>query len=289
VRGSGRVPALPAATLVMLRDVPGGGPRAPTPTVPLPSDSGAAGVTAAPTELQVLLVRRHARATFVPGAYVFPGGVLDPADASEATLARLTGLTPQRAAARLGTSGAGAPPAIAYYVAALRETFEETGLLLAVGSGGPGPAPVIGSAAVRRARSDLLAERVSFVETLERLGCRLDLSGLEYFAHWITPEAEPRRYDTRFFLGVAPPGAEPVPDSREMTDALWITPAEAVRRAREGALPMIAPTLCALDDLTVFATSADAIDSLGRRRVRTIMPGPSAKRNALPARPQGPD
>jgi 8-oxo-dGTP pyrophosphatase MutT (NUDIX family) len=240
--------------------------------------------------LEVLLVRRNARAAFVPGAYVFPGGVVDAADASRDMRSHVIGFTPAHAAERLGLREQeeqedGSPAPIAYYVAALREAFEETGILVALATPGrPTPA-----SAVRSAREDLLESRASFAEVLARLGCRLDLGAVEYIAHWITPEAEPRRYDTRFFIVTVPTGVEPNPDPREMTDALWIRPADAVLRAREGTLPMIRPTVRTLEALVGFETAQAALDAFAGRAVSMVMPSSPSERNALPARPERPD
>jgi 8-oxo-dGTP pyrophosphatase MutT (NUDIX family) len=240
--------------------------------------------------LEVLLVRRNARAAFVPGAYVFPGGVVDAADASRDMRSHVIGFTPAHAAERLGLREQeeqedGSPAPIAYYVAALREAFEETGILVALATPGrPTPA-----SAVRSAREDLLESRASFAEVLARLGCRLDLGAVEYIAHWITPEAEPRRYDTRFFMVTVPTDAEPIPDPREMTDALWIRPVDAVLRAREGTLPMIRPTVRTLEALVGFESAQAALDAFAGRAVSMVMPSSPSKRNALPARPERPD
>ncbi|MEX2048217.1 MAG: hypothetical protein WEB90_01425 [Gemmatimonadota bacterium] len=236
--------------------------------------------------VEVLLVRRNARAAFVPGAYVFPGGVVDVADASGDMRSHLIGVTPAHAAERLGLreqEDSLAP--IAYYVAALREAFEETGILVALATPGR-PTP---TSAVHSAREELLESRASFAEVLARLGCRLDLGAVEYIAHWITPEAEPRRYDTRFFMVAVPTGAEPIPDPREMTDALWIRPVDAVLRAREGTLPMIRPTVRTLEALVGFESAQAALHAFAGRAVSTVMPSSPSERDALPARPERPD
>jgi 8-oxo-dGTP pyrophosphatase MutT (NUDIX family) len=221
--------------------------------------------------LEVLLLRRNARAGFVPGAYVFPGGRVDPADASPHALGRLDGVTPAQAAERLGLPE-GDPPAIAYYVAALREAFEETGILVGAA---PDPAATRGHDP-SRIRDELLADRIGFGEALARLDRRVAAEGLEYLAHWITPVSEPRRYDTRFFAARSPEGAEPVIDAREMTGALWVTPSRAVAGARAGALPMILPTVRTLEQLAVFATVAEVLEALPGLEVPTILPGGAA-------------
>lgn len=242
------VAARPAATIVLLRD-------------------GAHGA-----EPEVLLLRRTRSAGFVPGAYVFPGGRVDGADADAALVARLDGLDPQSAAARLELPADAEPAALAYYLAAVREAFEETGILVAHDPGGDPPPTAQESDEVRGLRDALMEERLSFDAVLDRLGCRLDGTAVEYLAHWITPEAEPRRFDTRFFAARVREGAHALVDPREMTDALWITPREALRRCRSGALPMVFPTIRTLEDLAGFTTVGEALAALRGKSVPTILP-----------------
>jgi 8-oxo-dGTP pyrophosphatase MutT (NUDIX family) len=202
---------------------------------------------------------------------VFPGGRVDAADGSPATLARLDALTPERAAERLHLLDAD-PPAIAYYVAALREAFEETGILVGVTrNGAPPPAPGSDDA-VLRIRDDLLEDRLTFADALARLDCRIAGDSVEYLAHWITPEAEPVRYDTRFFAAAVLGGIEPMIDAREMTHAKWIAPSLAIRAADRGELPMILPTVRTLEQLAGFADTEEALRCLSRLTPPTIMP-----------------
>lgn len=199
---------------------------------------------------EVLLLRRNRATGFVPGAYVFPGGRVDAADGEDALAERWDGLTREDAAGRLGIAPDADPPAIAYYGAALREAVEETGLLAGVVAGKGPP----GDDVVRDAREALLGGGASFAAVLQRLGARLDGSGVEYIAHWVTPEVEPRRYDTRFFAARVPAGSKAVYDEREMTDAVWLTPRAALERHRRGRLPMIFPTIRTLEDLCDFGS-----------------------------------
>ena len=235
----------PAATIVLLRD----------------ADAG----------VEVLLLRRNRSAGFVPGAYVFPGGGVDGTDAADETLAFLDGLTPDGAAHRLGLFDAD-PPAIAYYLAALREAFEETGILVGRDVRGMEPATAAEDEQVDATRDDLMEDRISFAQALERLECRIDGASVEYLAHWITPEPEPRRYDTRFFAAKVREGATPIVDPREMTDAVWITPDAALARSDEGTLPMIFPTIKTLEQLRDYGTTEEALASLAGRSVRTVLP-----------------
>lgn len=237
--------ARPAATIVLLRD----------------ADVG----------VEVLLMRRHRRAGFVPGAYVFPGGRVDGSDASPAAIERLDGLGPADAERRLDLVGAD-PPAIAYYLAALREAFEETGILVGTRSDGTHPPTAAEDARVDAVREELMSDRIDFAETLSRLGCRIAGDEVEYLAHWITPEPEPRRYDTRFFAARVREGSTPIVDPREMTDAVWLTPSAALEGFEDGSLPMVFPTIRTLEQLAPHRSACDALEAIGAEAVRTILP-----------------
>jgi 8-oxo-dGTP pyrophosphatase MutT (NUDIX family) len=220
---------------------------------------------------EVLLLKRGKQAGCVPGAYVFPGGRVDSDDADEALVERMDGLTPESAAARLSLEDDPAA-AMAYYLAALREAFEETGILVGRRPDGS-PAPTAAAdPAVDALRDGVMESRMSFAEALDEMACRLDGGALAYLAHWITPEPEPRRYDTRFFAAKVAPRSQPIVDPREMTDAVWITPADALRRHSDGSLPLVFPTIKTLEQLTVYPRVDEAIADLGTRPVPTILP-----------------
>ena len=239
------VPAKPAATIALLRD--------------------------SPSQMEVLLLKRDRNASFVPGAYVFPGGRVDPADWTKQTLASVDGLTTETAATRLGLVGT-SPPAIAYYIAALREAFEETGILVGVGPNAQTPPTAAASVEVEVLRNGLMEGSVSFNEALKHLSCRIDGSSIEYLAHWITPEREPRRFDTRFFAARVQTDAEPIFDPREMTEARWLSPKEALARNQGGTLPMIFPTIDTLQRLADYTTVGDALRGIGDVSIPTLMP-----------------
>ena len=236
----------PAATIVMLRD--------------------------GPTGVETLLLRRTRRAGFVPGAWVFAGGRVDAADGESDAVARLEGLDPRDAAIRLGLGEDADPSAAAYYVAALREAFEETGLLVGHGPTGA-PAPSAGEdPGVETIRDRLLADEITFGEALDALEVVVDGTAVEYVAHWITPVQEPRRYDTRFFAARVEPEREVLLHPAEMTDALWLTPEDALVRHREGALPMVFPTIRTLEDMRGFTTADALLDAFGAQAIPAILP-----------------
>jgi len=150
----------------------------------------------------------------------------------------------------------------------LREAIEETGLLPGVVAAKGPP----GGEVVREAREALLGGGASFAAVLGKLGARLDGGAVEYIAHWVTPEVEPRRYDTRFFAARVPTGSMAVYDAREMTDAVWLTPRAALDRHRRGGLPMIFPTIRTLEDLCDFATVEDLLAHYRPRAIERVQP-----------------
>jgi len=184
---------------------------------------------------------------------------------------RLDCLTPDFAARRLDLHDA-EPPAIAYYLAALREAFEETGILVGLRSDGSAPPTAAEDERIDSVRDDLMQDRISFAEAISLLQCRIAGDAVEYIAHWITPEPEPRRYDTRFFAAKVRAGATPIVDPREMTDALWLTPGDALSRCDRGEVPMVFPTIKTLEELERYRTADEALAGFAGSPVRTIMP-----------------
>jgi 8-oxo-dGTP pyrophosphatase MutT (NUDIX family) len=222
--------------------------------------------------LEVLLLERQKSAGFVPGAWVFPGGRVDGHDADASLVARLQGITAAQASRRLGLADQSDPPALAFYVAAIREAFEETGILVARDAQGRPARGAIEDAEVEQLREALLQNDDVFPSVLDSLGVRMDCASVEYVAHWITPVVEPRRYDTRFFAAAVPAGVDAVPNEREMTRALWVTPTEALRMNLAGELPMVFPTIRTLQSLLGFATPRDALAAFREREIATILP-----------------
>ena len=216
---------------------------------------------------EVLLLRRHGRSGFAADAWVFPGGVVDAADRDLSIVDRLDGPTPSEWAARLGL---GDPAeAVGYVIAALREAFEETGILLARDAAG---VPAAAGDALEVARRALLADVIAMREVIVGQDLRLAGDGLAYVAHWVTPEAEPRRYDTRFFLARAEPDAVCVTYEAEMTDSVWITAADAVRHFEQGGLRLLPPTIHTLRRLVGLPSVQAIFAKLAEAPVPAIMP-----------------
>jgi 8-oxo-dGTP pyrophosphatase MutT (NUDIX family) len=207
--------------------------------------SGAPG--AAP---EVLLLRRNARTAFAASQWVFPGGAVDPGDRTlDPALWR--GIDPAALGERVDQDAA---TTLGLWVAAARETFEEAGVLLATRADGGPLAP--DDPAVVALRKDLAQRDADFAAGLRAAGAVLDLAALTPFRRWITPEAEPRRYDTLFLIAEAPPGQAGDHDGVEMVSARWLTAADALVQHAAGELPMIYPTIRTLEEVAAAADLA---------------------------------
>jgi 8-oxo-dGTP pyrophosphatase MutT (NUDIX family) len=236
------VDPVPAATVILLRDSVAGP--------------------------EVLLLERHAKSEFLPDAYVFPGGRVDAED--HALAARIAGISGAQAGAALRTV---APElALGFFVAAIRETFEESGLLLARRRGSADLLDQVSAAALARHRLGVQSGERSFRELVlaEDLVLAADL--LAAHAHWITPEDSPRRFDTIFFAAETPPGQEALHDGVELTDHVWIRPEQGLSEYRAGRRQMILPTWANLETLLGFATVQDALAASRRRSLVPILP-----------------
>ena len=206
--------------------------------------------------LAVYLTRRSSRSRFMPDAYVFPGGAVDPVD---------------RAAAANGTLfGTTAAPDPALAAAALRELFEEAGILLARDAAGRPARP--DAAAFAALRTETLAGE-PLAASLEHHGLRLDASALTYYSNWITPQSEPIRFDAHFFIARAPGDQVAAADAIEVHDGVWMRPAEALAGADRGEMTVRFPTRKHLLRLARFA-DIDALLEHARSRtaIAPVMP-----------------
>lgn len=221
--------------------------------------------------LEVFMLKRNLNSDFVGGAYVFPGGAVDPEDRHDELGPVCEGRTDAEASRRLGIDRGG----LAFWVAAIRESFEEAGVLLALDRDGEVVDLDDPTTAERWAdhRREVDQGRRRLVEVCEAEGLRLDVGGIHYFGHWITPEGAPRRYDTRFFLAAAPPRQTPLHDDHEVIANEWLRPADGLARAAAGELVMLPPTLASLRAIARFATAAEALAAATEiRDVPTILP-----------------
>lgn len=230
--------AVPAATILLLRDHHGGPPPA----------------------VEVLMVQRHQGASFAPNALVFPGGKVDKADSVPAILARLKG-------------GEGESPlARALRVAAIREAFEESGLLLARPRGHHNLIGNERAAALESARIALNAGSQSFLSLLEAEDLELAGDLLVPFANWVTPRMAPKRFDTHFFLAPAPTGQVAAHDGGELVDSVWVRPAEGLADAKSGRRPIMFPTQNMLLKLCEVSDKAHALDGARHRPIVPVEP-----------------
>ncbi|HLZ36903.1 MAG TPA: NUDIX hydrolase [Mycobacteriales bacterium] len=240
----GHTPVQPraAATVVLLRD------RADGPGV------------------EAYLLRRVPSMAFAAGMHVFPGGSVDGRDADAA-------VAWAGPAARdwAGVLSADAPLARALVCAAVRETFEESGVLLA----GPSPDTVVADptgAGWEADRAALVDHSHAFADFLARRGLVLRADLVRPWAHWITPECEERRYDTRFFVAALPTGQRTHDVGGEADRVAWVRPEDALARHRAGAMPMLPPTVVTLAELAAFERVRDVLTAATARDVRPVLP-----------------
>lgn len=227
---------------------------------------------------EVFLMRRHKDQDFMGGVYVFPGGRLDEGDCDPDLAALSEGLSPEEARRRLQEEAVPPARALGLFLAALRETFEESGILLARDPSGKVVEMREGADAGRFAsyRLALHDRRLSLAELARKENLRYALDLLFPYSHWITPEVEIRRFDTRFFVARQPDGQWPVHDTIEMTKSLWISPSDALERYEAGAILLMPPTLKTLDELSRFRSAEDLFEHVRSRRIEPFLPQPFA-------------
>ncbi len=234
--------------------------QSPSPPKPLP----AATVILArqsQTELQVYLLKRHAKSGFMAGHYVFPGGILDPADWQYTFWRNHVDLTVKSLCDRLGGGSLTAEQIVAYGVAAIRETVEEAGVFLAMRN----DQSRTDIEQVARLRSQKNLPQDWFVDLVVSQGWTLMLSALMPWSHWITPVRMKRRYDTRFWVACMPADQQCQPDQRETTDGLWISPAKGLAGNSSGQVPLSPPTLVTLQQLLAYGSLDDLQRQMAHR------------------------
>ena len=235
----------PAATLILVRDASAG--------------------------MEVFMIRRTQAAAFMGGAHVFPGGGVDAGDASAELAAHCEGLDDAEASRLLGVERGG----LAYWTAALRECFEEAGLLLAHDAEGS-YADLNDAERLQvfaQWRESVRAGRATLADLCREHGLRLAAGRLAYYSHWITQPGRPRRYDTRFFVAEAPSAQTASHDNSETVDHLWIQPGEALARHQRGEIQLVFPTIKTLESIAGFDTAA-ALLAFARspRKMPTMAP-----------------
>ena len=233
-------PVRAAATVVMLRDAPGG--------------------------LEVFLIKRHGLSDVLGGAYVFPGGKVDTVDALLDMQAHLDD-QPERLHAVLGEPDLDALAAAGIYVTALREAFEETGVLYALGA----------DSALAAQASALLREGRAFDEVVAMMRLRLNASQLTPWTRWITPRVpsvSSKRFDTRFFVAAVPAGQQATHDNHEATESVWLAPRAALLQYWDRSIELAPPQIMSLAHLTHHASVASVLAQARSRLPPVIQPEP---------------
>ncbi|MCA8902207.1 MAG: NUDIX hydrolase [Hyphomonas sp.] len=236
-----------SATILMLRDAASGPP-------------------------EVLMVKRHYEIDFAAGALVFPGGKASADDSRPDWDAH--------------TDGDYGPVQQDARIAAVREAFEESGLLLARHATARGPgAPLVGTdvtEALSPHRAAVDKGEMSFLDLVRDNGLVLALDSLVYFGHWITPIMMPKRFDTHFYIAPAPVNQVAAHDGRETTDAVWLSAAEALAQEADGRATIIFPTRMNLKRLTLANSATDALSRFGAMEVPTVLPKPGKDEDGKP-------
>lgn len=232
----------PASTTLILRDSPGKG------------------------GIEVFMMVRHHQIEFSSGALVFPGGSIDHGD--EAIVAR------RECHGRKDRGGEGLNArALSFRVAAIRETFEESGILLARAVGSDS---LIDADRARKIEADCRARlcegKITFLNVILEHQLVLALDELVPYAHWITPEGMPKRFDTWFFLAKAPPDQLGAHDGKESTDSMWVSPREAIDGGESGRFKLPFPTTRNLTKLGRHASVAEALSCSRGEPIVTVLP-----------------
>jgi 8-oxo-dGTP pyrophosphatase MutT (NUDIX family) len=238
----------PSATVILLREPGNGG-------------------------LEVFLLKRSEKSSFMAGAYVYPGGMVDGRDRDPQIFPLCRGISGTEDL-RCFTRHVSGSEAVAFQVAAIRELFEEAGILIACSEDGNQFTLSTGKVRARFAahRESLQDGKHGLVELLRQENLYLALDRLHPYAHWITPEVHPLRFDTRFFLVACPEGQEAHADMKETVHGVWLSPGEALARNRLGTLTLSPPTLKTLEDLSRFRKMGALFLSLRGRLITTVLP-----------------
>jgi 8-oxo-dGTP pyrophosphatase MutT (NUDIX family) len=212
-----------------------------------------------PAGLEVFLVQRHGASDVLGGAHVFPGGKVDGTDAQLAPAQYLDQAVPPLQT-QLAEPGLGADAAAGLFVAAIREAWEECGVLFAEAQTGAAATPAPDS---------------DFAHMLAQRGLRLQTRHLAPWSRWITPLLSPtmsRRFDTRFFLATLPAGQEAIHDNHEAVASVWLTPRAALLQYQAGQIELVPPQIMSLVHLMQYGSAAQALDAARRQPPPLILP-----------------
>ena len=228
----------PAATVILMRDAAEGG-------------------------FEILMVKRSGRSAF-GSIYVFPGGKLDPEDSTRELYSYCKGMTDVEASRKLGIDKDG----LAYWIACIRECFEEVGVLLT----GFSDSIIQDTHKLNVLRNKLNNKEITFKDICLSESLNLRVKNIVPCAHWITPTIEPKRFDTRFFLAKVDFKQLASHDGFELTESTWIKPQDALKRLEKGEMNMIIPTIENIKALAQFSSSKDAFDYFDSLKDEEILP-----------------
>ena len=234
-------PIKPAATVILMREA---------------EESG----------FEIFIVKRSSRSSF-GSLYVFPGGKLDPEDTEKDLYACCEGMNDEEASARLGIENDG----LSFWIACIRECFEETGVLLT----NPSDSLIQEYEKLSSLRKQLNNKEISFKDICISESLRLGTNNIVPCAHWITPAIEPKRFDTRFFLAKVNAKQLASHDGFELTESFWIKPKDALVKLKEGKMNMILPTISNIEQLAEFSSAFEAFnyfEGLGNNAIKSILP-----------------
>jgi 8-oxo-dGTP pyrophosphatase MutT (NUDIX family) len=226
-----------------------------------------------PEGFEVFLLKRHEKSSFMGGNFVYPGGRVDREDGSLEICAQCKGVSPEKAHQLFrGTL----PPdeSLAHWVAAIRELFEEAGVLLAYDQTGKFIhfKDLTEREKVSHYRDLIHKGKMNICQIAQEEKVFFALDQLHYYAHWITPEARSERFDTRFFLACHPEGQEATYDQKETTLGVWLTPKQALEENLKGNAALSPPTLKTLEDLSRFTSVAEVFKALRKAEIQPILP-----------------
>lgn len=225
--------------------------------------------------MEVFMVKRHHEIDFAAGALVFPGGKTDPADGDPALIPLCRG------------GGGMAPDALAFRVSAIREVFEESGILLAREKDSDAIVGADRAAELGKVyRKALEKGEITMTRFAQREVLELAVDALVHFAHWVTPKVMKKRFTTHFFLATAPQGQAGVHDGHESVDSLWLTPRQAIEDRAAGRRTIVFPTIMNLERLGRDTRTADALATARAATIVTVIPepheGPDGKTIRIP-------
>jgi 8-oxo-dGTP pyrophosphatase MutT (NUDIX family) len=217
-------------------------------------------------DLQVFMMERHANTVFAGGMWVFPGGAVDAGD-DPAAFQEISIHRSDAEASELMSLDSGG---LAYYIAAIREAFEEAGILLALDKESLQPLDLSEPVVERRFqqhRDDINDSNRNFIEIVKDEALILDAGEMHYIARWVTPLGPPRRFDARFFIARMPSNQTPIHDDGELVHSEWMSPREILRQAEAEKMVLMSPTLRMIKNLALFDSAEQVIESAAANQV----------------------